>query len=181
MPRVDRRTFLLIAAAAVGATGCTDRSADPRPSASAPPTPTDPDEALRRRVAESEAALIATYRAALADFPELAPTLEPILRQHSEHLERVAPGWTPPPPPAESPVPTTSGSPAGESPAARPAARPGAVLSDLAAAESAARDQRIAACDAAVDPALARELCLIGASEAQHAAVLAQSTEGGTP
>jgi hypothetical protein len=43
----------------------------------------------------------------------------------------------------------------------------------LAAAESAAQAQRATACDGASDPGLARDLCLIAASEAQHAAVLA--------
>ena len=39
-------------------------------------------------------------------------------------------------------------------------------------AESAAQAQRATACDGAQDPGLARDLCLIAASEAQHAAAL---------
>ena len=48
----------------------------------------------------------------------------------------------------------------------------GKTLAELAAAEAAAQRQRAAACDGAADPALARDLCLIAASEAQHAAAL---------
>lgn len=167
MRRVDRRTFLLLTAAAVGTSGCTDRSPDPGPNPSTPRRPDDPDEALRVRVAESEAALITAYRAAVVGAPALAATLEPILRQHAAHLARVAPGWTPPSRPATA--------------SPEPSADPADVLSRLAATESTARDQRIAACDAAVDPALARELCLIGASEAQHAAVLAAAAREEAP
>jgi hypothetical protein len=52
------------------------------------------------------------------------------------------------------------------------------MLAALAAAETAARSERIAACDAALDPALARDLCLIGASEAQHATYLERARRG---
>jgi hypothetical protein len=46
------------------------------------------------------------------------------------------------------------------------------VLTGLADAESAAQAQRATACDGAQDPGLARDLCLIAASEAQHAEAL---------
>lgn len=194
---MDRRTFLVLAAAAVGTTGCTSPTPVPGPSSKAPIRPDDPDSALRQRVAQSEVALLASYRAALAEDPSLAPTLEPIMRQHEDHLARVsrsadpsaavtpsavapAPTETTSPAPASgasgseattgAPSAPTSGSPATTLPTASPS--PERVLVELSATESAARDQRIAACDAAVDPALARVLCLIGASEAQHAAAL---------
>jgi hypothetical protein len=47
-----------------------------------------------------------------------------------------------------------------------------AVLAALVDAETAAQAQRAAACDGAQDPVLVRELCLIAASEAQHATAL---------
>jgi hypothetical protein len=56
------------------------------------------------------------------------------------------------------------------------------VLAALADAESAAQAQRAAACDGAQDPALARDLCLIAASEAQHSSALATlADQGNTP
>ena len=47
------------------------------------------------------------------------------------------------------------------------------MLRELLAAEQEAQAERIAACDAAASGALARDLCLIAASEAQHAEALA--------
>ena len=67
-------------------------------------------------------------------------------------------------------------SPSGSASASPPeASAPSAAdtLSALAAAETAAQAQRATACDAAQGPALARDLCLIAASEAQHASALA--------
>ncbi len=88
--------------------------------------------------------------------------------------------------PTGSPGAGTSTAPdppdAGTSPTGSPGAgtassgspKPGAssVVAELAAAESAAQAQRATACDGAQDPGLARDLCLIAASEAQHAAAL---------
>ena len=179
---MDRRTFLVLAAAAAGTAGCTGTEDRPGPTGSTP-APPDPDDAIRVRVAESEAALIATYRAALDSAPALARTLVPLLRQHEEHLGLVAPpGWTPPVTSATGPSGSSgsSGSSGGPAPAASPALSPApadALLVELAAAETAARDQRITACDGATDPDLARLLCLVGASEAQHAAVLERAVE----
>ncbi len=81
---------------------------------------------------------------------------------------------------------TESASPgSGTSPGAEPEATesaapgpdPGAVLAALFEAERTARRQRVSACDGAVDPGLARDLCLIAASEAQHAAALRDLAE----
>ena len=162
---MERRTFLVLGAMAVGLTGCTLGTVEPDPTSSPPrsPAPTDPDSRLRDEVAASEVALIAAYRAAIESTPELAADLEPFLAHHEQHLARVAPGF--PVGPA-SPSASTSGS-------SEPSdTSVGKTLADLAAAEAAAQTQRAAACDGAADPALARDLCLIAASEAQHAAAL---------
>lgn len=199
MRRVDRRSFLVLTAGAVATAGCTSRSPEPAPP-SGPQLDRDPDAGLRQRVAEAEQALITAYQVALARDPELVQTLGPILRQHEAHRARVAPGWTPPPaaqsagpPSPQSPAPPPTAELADpESPSQAdprpsgghgPGSPPGptsrsSMLAALAAAETAARSERIAACDAALDPALARDLCLIGASEAQHATYLERARRG---
>ncbi len=206
---MERRTFLVLGAAAVGLAGCTRGPVEPNPpSAPAPSTvPADPDSRLRDEVAASEVALIAAYRSAIGANPELAADLAPFLAHHEQHLARVAPGDEAGAGPAASPsgsdsVATTptpgaspstsvsgapsestadsrlpSGSPAPTTPAATSAEETSDVsaedaLAGLAAAESEAQAQRASACDGAQDPALARDLCLIAASEAQHAIAL---------
>ena len=168
---MERRTFLALAAAAVGLAGCTGQSPQPGPP-STPPTPITPDApdaALRDEVAAGEVALIAAYRKAITADPQLAADLERFLAHHEQHLARVSPGYAPDTSSASAPSSGTPASP--EASAAPPSASE--VLDKLAAAESAARAQRATACDGAQDPALARDLCLIAASEAQHAAALA--------
>ena len=126
----------------------------------------DPDAALRDEVAASEVALIAAYRSALEAHPELAADLAPFLAHHEAHLARVSPGSTAGEgTPVASASPRTSGSPS-------PVPSVAETVAALAAAESRAQAQRAAACDGAVDPGLARDLCLVAASEAQHAALL---------
>jgi len=186
---VERRTFLALCAAALGLAGCTDDEPLPTPSATPTPSPapTDPDAATRAAVAESEADLVRAYRAAIAAVPALATVLSPWLAHHEEHLDRVSPGATVPADPvASSGSEAGAGPEAGASPGARtsagaeaeatesaaPGQDPGAVLAALFEAERTARRQRVSACDGAVDPGLARDLCLIAASEAQHAAAL---------
>jgi hypothetical protein len=178
---VERRTFLVLSAAAVGLAGCTSDSSEPGPPSAPAPTrpPSDPDARVRDEVAASEIALVAAYRSAIATSPELAADLEPFVAQHEAHVARVAPGF------ATSSTPSGSASMRGSAsasanPSGSASASPSAsarsvadTLSALAAAESAAQVQRATACDAAQGPALARELCLIAASEAQHAAALA--------
>jgi hypothetical protein len=168
---VERRTFLVLCAAAAGLAGCTEDSSDPEPP-SAPPTTAagDPDARLRDAVAASEVALIGAYRSAIQADPGLAPTLGPFVAQHEAHLARVAPGHS------GSSGTASTGSPAA-SPGAPSAGGTRSVLVGLADAESAAQSQRATACDGAQDPALARELCLIAASEAQHATALAALAE----
>jgi hypothetical protein len=179
MPLVDRRGFLVRGSAAVAAglvtTGCSG-DAGPAPATTAPPPdPADPDEAVRAGVAASEAELIAAYREVLAADPELGAVLRPLLAHHEAHLQRVAAtpaGATPsaaasvPASPAASPPPGAEGTPED-----RPAAAP-ARLRDLADLERRAVRQRTRACNGSTDPGLARALCLIAASEAQHADVL---------
>jgi len=80
----------------------------------------------------------------------------------------------------ESAAPGSDASPGAEPQAtesAAPGQDPGAVLAALFEAERTARRQRVSACDGAVDPGLARDLCLIAASEAQHAAALRDLAE----
>jgi hypothetical protein len=167
MPHVERRTFLALGVAALGLAGCTgDRPSDAEGESQPPRPPAqDPDAALRERVAASEAALIAAYRAALAAHPDLAPELEPFVAHHEAHLARVAADLANP------------SAPPGASPTASDGDRdPGSVaatLERLAEAEAAALRDRVAACDAATNSVLARDLCLIAASEAQHQADLA--------
>lgn len=182
--RVERRTFLVLGAAAVGLGGCTRGPVEPAPS-SAPASPTqpeDPDAGLREGVAASEVVLIAAYRSAIQADPELAADLEPVLAHHEQHLARIAPGVdasqvspstaspSAPTSAAESDVPLGSESP---SPNTSPGPSIGKVLAQLAELESAAQAQRATACDRAWAPTLARDLCLVAASEAQHAATLA--------
>jgi hypothetical protein len=212
IPRVERRTFLVLSAAAVGLAGCTSDPSEPGPP-SAPATtaaPSDPDARIREDVAASEVALIAAYRSAIGANPDLAGDLAPFLTQHQAHLARVAPGLVADVGPPLASM-SASGSPSGEPSAAgepnaaatgsseagaspsgfpesgdSPSGSPRAssspsgssdagaasVVAELAAAESAAQAQRATACDGAQNPGLARDLCLIAASEAQHAAAL---------
>jgi hypothetical protein len=234
IPRVERRTFLVLGAAAVGLAGCTSDTSEPGPPSAQATTaaPSDPDARIREEVAASEVALIAAYRSAIGANPDLAADLEPFLAQHEAHLARVAPGFVSDVgTPVASTSPSASGPPIGEpsaagdpgtspsdslgagtspsgsrgagtassgsidagtspsgspdagtSPSGSPDAgtassgspKPGAssVVAELAAAESAAQAQRATACHGAQDPGLARDLCLIAASEAQHAAAL---------
>ncbi len=190
IPGVERRTFLVLTASAAGLAGlagCTpDPQPGPRPTA-APTTgsPSDPDGQLRARVAAGELGLIAAYRAALESNPVLAGELEPLLADHVAHLERVAPGTSAAPDPNASPsaadpsasAPTT-GAPAGTATAAPPTRSRRKTLRGLTDAESQALAERTTACDSAQSPALARDLCLIAASEAQHAQALADLKAG---
>ncbi len=169
---MDRRRFLGFGAAALVLAGCTDAPDDPiRPTASAQDQ--DPDATVRAEVAASEAALIGAYRDLIAAAPERASTLDPLLAQHEQHLARVAPQI-----PASG-ADTDEGASATVSPEPAASDGPGnpapdeVGLAELAGLQARAVAQRTRACDAASDPQLARDLCFIAASEAQHAEFLA--------
>ncbi len=122
------------------------------------------------------------------------------MADHVAHLGRVAPGTSAASDPSSA-APSASPS-ASESSAAAPSAaessasasttgEPGATptatpsttprrktLTGLAEAESLALAERTSACDSAQSPALARDLCLIAASEAQHAQALLDLRKG---
>lgn len=179
---MDRRTFLALCVVAVGTAGCTGPSddADPGPK----PPPDDPDAAVRTDVAVSERALIALYATTLAAHPQLADALAPLRAHHEAHLARVGadPVGTPSgtaSAPGSAPTGVSTASPGSSgsdsaSASARPAPTPTVEesLAALAGAEDLARAQRITSCDAAASRSLARDLTLVAASEAQHAAVL---------
>lgn len=180
MPSVERRTFLVLGASLLGVSACTadEVEVDPSPTVPRPPV-RDPDGPLRERVAAAERALIARYRTAITDSPGLAGTLAPFLAHHEAHLARVAPGTGGPEPSASGAAPSGSMSPSAPAPPSASASEPtdspparDVLLRDLAEAEQDAFRDRLSACDGAASGVLARDLCLIAASEAQHAAVL---------
>lgn len=121
--------------------------------------PADPDDQLRRSVAQSEIALIAAYDAAIAAFPTLAQRLGDFRDQHQAHLTAVS---------LNLDVGTAS-SPA--SPTRAPGGAASAVRS-LRRLEAAAARDRIDACGAAADSDLAELLGRIAASESGHVAAL---------
>lgn len=196
MPPVERRTFLALGVTALGLVGCTgELPAGPEGGSPPPRQPAeDPDSALRARVAASEAALVARYRDALAMHADLVAELGPFLAHHEAHLARVAPGAasasaapsTVTPTPEESsdgnqpasPSASASGAPPGgdtavsASPGASDPDSRAAAVAGLAEAEGVAHRDRVDACDAAENAGLARDLCLIAASEAQHESAL---------
>lgn len=187
---MERRTFLVLTVSAAGLAGCTPDPEPTPPPTVAPTTasPPDPDGQLRARAAAAELGLIAAYRSAVESNPGLAGELEPLMAHHMAHLERVAPGAstdldasapaaaepsTSAPAASEpSASASTSGAPADTSTAAPQTRSRRTTLTGLTDAESQAVAERTSACDSAHSPALARDLCLIAASEAQHAQVL---------
>lgn len=149
--QLTRRHLLLAAltgAALVPMAACSD---EPEPISLA----ADP---VRVEALGAELDLIAVYEASIAAQPELAPTLTVILEQHREHAQALA-------------VPDAQASP----PAPRGAAA-AVDLNGLRDLERQAAGLRAGACVRAGNPELARLLALIGASEAQHVAVLAGVT-----
>lgn len=118
---------------------------DSQPTGTSPITTAGTDEWL----------LIARYEAALAAHPDLAPMIGSFLEQHRAHASALG---------VDAPASTPS---VGPSPKDRTRA-----LALLAAAESAARAQRIDACVASESAEDAALLALIAASEASHAVAL---------
>ncbi len=108
----------------------------------------------------SEVGLVAAYDQAIALRPDVATTLQAIRDQHAQHAatlrERLGSS-----PPAPSPSPTSA---------------PADVLAALREAERSAARERATTSTQAEGADLISLLSLIGASEAQHVAVLA-----GTP
>lgn len=104
-------------------------------------------------VATSERALIASYNATISAFAQLAPSLEPLLRQHEEHL--AATGVEVPEPPIQTPPSDLS-----------------AAIAALRQAELTAALERRESCLLASEPDFIRTLTFIAASEASHVAAL---------
>lgn len=104
-------------------------------------------------VATSERALIASYNATISAFAQLAPSLEPLLRQHEEHL--AATGAEVPEPPIQTPPSDLS-----------------AAIAALRQAELTAALERRESCLLASEPDFIRTLTFIAASEASHVAAL---------
>ncbi len=144
---ISRRTLLLAVAGSAAATaaGCSAESLPVLDTES-------PDDVTRRSVAESEAALIAAYRAAAAETAEGA-RWEFLAGQHVQHLAALYPGDT-----SATASPSTAAAPPGRKALRRMEAR-------------AAR-QRTDAAVAAQDAELAQLLARIATAEAGHAAYL---------
>lgn len=167
----SRRHLLLAAAAAcgVGLAGCDQDRPAPNQQSAPPPTASpssespiaSDDDALRAAQAQSEADLITAYQLAIATHPELADEFLPMLSAHEEHRSRLLPGADPVP----SPVPSDSQSPAKPESVKR-------IRAELADLEQTASRSRLTGADMALSGELAGLLCLICASEAQHAQVL---------
>ena len=107
----------------------------------------------------AEQLLVAGCEAAVHRHPDLEPVLRSVIDDHAAHLHALgAP---------EEVVPHQPGT-TGVSPSAQRA------VADLAAAERAAAEARVADCVAARSGTFARLLAAIGAAEAQHATFLAE-------
>lgn len=146
--QLTRRHLLLGAltgVALVSATGCSEET-EPVSLAADP---------VRLEALGAELDLIAVYEASIAAQPDLAPTLTVILEQHREHARALEVQD------AEAPTPAPRG------------AATAVDLNGLRDLERRAAGLRAGACVRAGNPELARLLALIGASEAQHVAVLA--------
>lgn len=149
--QLTRRHLLLgaVTGVALGAVAGCGNEAEPISLAADP---------VRLEALGAELNLIAVYEASIAAQPDLAAPLTAILEQHREHARALEV--------QDSEAPT-------------PAARSGAAavgLDALRELERQAAGLRAGACVRAGNPELARLLALIGASEAQHVAVLAGVT-----
>jgi len=158
-PAISRRHVLLGGAAAtvtLALAACTS-SATPDPNGPPPTGADDPDFTLRTSVVAAEALLIATYDATIAAHPDAKAELQTIRDNHAAHLAAV----------------NTAGSISVPTPQAPqiPASLKSAML-QLAVAEASAAAARGSDCLAAQRWQFARELALVGASEASHRALL---------
>ena len=136
-----------------GNSGAGDSAAGDSTAGGSGASPVATDAQINIAVATSERALIALYTATISAFAQLAPSLEPLLRQHEEHL--AATGVEVPDPPAQNP------------PSNLPAA-----IAALRQAELIAALERRESCLLASEPDFVRTLTFIAASEASHVAAL---------
>lgn len=154
-PRLVTRRLVLGAAvggALAGLTGCSSGTISII-------SPADPDDELRRAVAQSEQLLLASYDTTIAAFPTLATRLRVLRDQHQAHLTAVAQDLD-------------LAAPASVSPGTQPAGGQSAAIRALRRLEAGAARQRIESCTAAEAPELAELLARIGASESGHVAAL---------
>ena len=136
-----------------GATTAGDSTAGGTTTGGSGASPVATGAQINIAVATSERALIALYTATISAFAQLAPSLEPLLRQHEEHL--AATGVEVPDPPAQNPPSNFS-----------------AAIAALRQAELTAALERRESCQLASEPDFVRTLTFIAASEASHVAAL---------
>jgi hypothetical protein len=156
VPGLTRRQGLT-AAALLGPVGllaaCSSAEA-PQSGASAASTATGRATDPTGEVTASEQDLIDRYDCVIAAFPALGTPLAALRDQHRQHAAAL------------------SGASPGSSASVTAPASEQAALHMLITAEREAMHQRIAACMAAQDPALARTLAFIAASEGSHVPAL---------
>jgi hypothetical protein len=160
---VSRRTVLL-GAAALTVSACTD------PTAGAPstvPSSPTPDELLRRELVAAEADLVALYAATRVAHPELADALADVEQRHRRHGATVgSSGPVASAPRAEDQNASPAPSPVATSVAVDP--DPVAALSALRSAEESAAAGRLQDCLRCEDSALAELVAAIAAGEAAN-------------
>ncbi len=155
------RRGLLVAAATLPlvASGCKGIGA-----LGTPPRPL-PDVAVLREAIAGEDVMISRYTAVLAAAPALAGSLDPLLRQHREHLARLRARLIDPHATAAASASRSASGPAGV-PGTPAAARAYLRGAEHSAAQALLRHLAVAS------PSLAQLLASIAASEATHALLL---------
>ena len=143
----------VLSACGSGATTAGDSTTGDSKAGGSGASPVATDAQINIAVATSERALIALYTATISAFAQVAPSLEPLLRQHEEHL--AATGVEVPDPPAQNPPSNLS-----------------AAIAALRQAELIAALERRESCLLASEPDFVRTLTFIAASEASHVAAL---------
>ncbi|MFC9290824.1 hypothetical protein [Streptomyces sp. NPDC057052] len=188
-----RRTLLASAAGAALLAGCSSGEGDAGRKTSGDDPSASAQERARARAAADSAGLVERYDAVLAVHPALAARLAPLRAEVVRHVTAFggAEGGATASPsvPASASVPASVPAPASSAPASASASASGAVpsasstvvpatakgaLADLAGAERALADRRVAAL-ADVPGELARLLASVAAAGAAHAYLL---TEG---
>lgn len=165
---LSRRQLLAVLPALAATSACDVEPAPATPTPPPAPAPASPgpspDDGLRAVAQGDEAELLARYDATLARHPTLRAVLSPLRAEHAEHLAALA---------ASGVAPTANSSPTPTRPPSKAADEVSALL-DLE--RQAARRQSEGCLLATV--ALAPLLGSIAASEAAHAAVLADVPAG---